>query len=226
MPKSCTARAERALPDDAAFCFRWVDHVTVYRWVQRFTSLPADAARFARHSPRENVRQGQRGLALCLPRGRPARPGHRRAPVGSPRRGAARRFFARAQRTLKVTPSEVITDAAPVYPGVLDELLPAAWHHVEECENNPIEADHGQLKHRLCPLRGLPTDRTAQVVITGHASSRTCAAAITTSHSTLRRPQDSPPRSRNSPKQSDRLRPRVVASADQITQRSRPAYTG
>jgi transposase-like protein len=28
-----------------------VDHVTVYRWVQRFTSLFADAARFARHSP-------------------------------------------------------------------------------------------------------------------------------------------------------------------------------
>lgn len=29
-----------------------VDHVTVFRWVQRFTPLLADAARFARHSPR------------------------------------------------------------------------------------------------------------------------------------------------------------------------------
>jgi transposase-like protein len=38
----------------------------------------------------------------------------------------ARRFFTRALRTLKVTPTEVVTDAAPVYPGVLDELLPAA----------------------------------------------------------------------------------------------------
>src|SRR3954467_1013176 len=28
-----------------------VDHVTVYRWVHRFTLLLADAARFARHSP-------------------------------------------------------------------------------------------------------------------------------------------------------------------------------
>jgi transposase-like protein len=28
-----------------------VDHVTVYRWVQRFTPLLVDAARFARHSP-------------------------------------------------------------------------------------------------------------------------------------------------------------------------------
>jgi transposase-like protein len=28
-----------------------VDHVTVYRWVQRFTALLADAARFRRHAP-------------------------------------------------------------------------------------------------------------------------------------------------------------------------------
>jgi hypothetical protein len=35
--------------------------------------------------------------------------------------------------------------------------------------NNPIEADHGQLKHRLRLMRGLRTDKTAQVVITGHA---------------------------------------------------------
>jgi transposase-like protein len=28
-----------------------VDHVTIYRWVQRFTPLLADAARFARHAP-------------------------------------------------------------------------------------------------------------------------------------------------------------------------------
>jgi transposase, IS6 family len=28
-----------------------VDHVTVYRWVQRFTPLFADAARLCRHSP-------------------------------------------------------------------------------------------------------------------------------------------------------------------------------
>ncbi len=82
---------------------------------------------------------------------------------------AARRFFTRALRTLKVIPSEVVTDAAPVYPGVLAELLPAAWHHVEQYANNPIETDHGQLKHRLRPMRGLQTDRTAAVVIAGHA---------------------------------------------------------
>jgi transposase-like protein len=51
---------------------------------------------------------------------------------------AARRFFTRALRTLKVTPSEVLTDAAPVYPGVLEELLPAAWHHVERYANKAL----------------------------------------------------------------------------------------
>jgi transposase-like protein len=30
-----------------------VDHVTVFRWVQRFVPLLADAARFARRSPRD-----------------------------------------------------------------------------------------------------------------------------------------------------------------------------
>jgi transposase-like protein len=82
---------------------------------------------------------------------------------------AARRFFRRALSTLKVTPGEVVTDAAAIYPGVLDELVPSAWHHVEQHANNPIEADHSQLKHRLKPMRGLRTDRTAQVVIAGHA---------------------------------------------------------
>jgi transposase-like protein len=35
--------------------------------------------------------------------------------------------------------------------------------------NNPMEADHSQLKHRLRPMRGLRTDRTAAVIIAGHA---------------------------------------------------------
>lgn len=89
----------------------------------------------------------------------------------STRRDAAtaRRFFQRALSTLKVIPVEVVTDAAPIYPMVLEDLVPAAWHHVERHANNPIEADHSQLKHRLRPMRGLRTDRTAQVVIAGHA---------------------------------------------------------
>ncbi len=81
----------------------------------------------------------------------------------------ARRFFQRAVKVLKVTPGEVVTDAAPIYPAVLEELIPSAWHHVERHANNPIEADHSQLKHRLRPMRGLRTERTAQTIIAGHA---------------------------------------------------------
>ena len=89
----------------------------------------------------------------------------------SARRDAAtaRRFFHRALTRLKVTPSEVVTDAAPIYPAALEELIPTAWHHVEQHANNPIEADHSQLKHRLRPMRGLRTDQTAQTIIAGHA---------------------------------------------------------
>ena len=51
----------------------------------------------------------------------------------SPRRDprAAGRFFERAIGTTKTIPSEVVTDQAPTYPVVLEELLPAAWHHTE-----------------------------------------------------------------------------------------------
>jgi transposase-like protein len=47
--------------------------------------------------------------------------------------------------------------------------VPSAWHHVECHANNRVEADHSQLKHRLKPMRGLRTDRTAQTIIAGHA---------------------------------------------------------
>ncbi|MEU5907062.1 IS6 family transposase [Micromonospora sp. NPDC047467] len=152
-----------------------VDHVTVFRWVQRFTPLLADAARFCRHSPGDRwfvdetyvrvngvwryvyraVDQDGQVIDVLVSARRDA--------------GGARRFFRRALSTLKVTPVEVVTDAAAVYPGVLDELIPSVWRHVEQYANNPIEADHSQLKQRLRPMRGLRTDKTAQVIIAGHA---------------------------------------------------------
>ena len=82
---------------------------------------------------------------------------------------AARRFFRHALTMLKVTPTEVVTDAAPTYPRVLDELIPSAWHHVEQYANNRIEADHSRFKYRLRPMRGLRTDRTTTVIIVGLA---------------------------------------------------------
>ena len=89
----------------------------------------------------------------------------------SPRRDAkaARRFFQRAISVTKVTPVEVTTDQAPVYPAVLEELLSAVWHRTEQYANNRVECDHGRLKARLRPMRGLKQDRSARVVIAGHA---------------------------------------------------------
>jgi IS6 family transposase len=52
---------------------------------------------------------------------------------------------------------------------VLDELLPAAWHRNEQYANNRVEADHGRLKARLRPMRGLKQDRSAKVIIKAHA---------------------------------------------------------
>ena len=59
-----------------------VDHVMVYRWVQRFTPLLADAARFARHSPGgrwyvdETYVKVNGVWRLRVPGGRPARSCH------------------------------------------------------------------------------------------------------------------------------------------------------
>jgi transposase-like protein len=82
---------------------------------------------------------------------------------------AARRFFERAIGTTKVAPVEVVTDRAATYPMVVEELLPAAWHRTEQYANNRIEADHGRLKARLRPMRGLKQDRSARVIVAGHA---------------------------------------------------------
>ena len=48
-------------------------------------------------------------------------------------------------------------------------MLPAADHDTIQYANNGIENDHGRLKARLRPMRGLQRDRTASVVIRGHA---------------------------------------------------------
>jgi transposase-like protein len=151
-----------------------VDHVTVYRWVQRFTPLFIDAARPCRHSPGDRwfvdetyvkisgswrylyraIDQFGQVIDVLLSAKRNA--------------SAARRFFtgALAQHP---RPVEVTSDRAPVYSKVLDELVPDACHVLERYANNPIEADHGRLKSRLRPMRGLKRTRSAAVVAAGHA---------------------------------------------------------
>jgi len=81
---------------------------------------------------------------------------------------SAPRFFT-AALTVHGDPTEVITDRAPALANVIEELTPAALHHTGQYQNNRVESDHGRLKARLRPMRGLKTHRTAAVVIRGHA---------------------------------------------------------
>jgi IS6 family transposase len=74
-----------------------------------------------------------------------------------------------ARTTTGVAPVEVVTDRAPTYPRVLEQVLPAAWHHVERYANNRVEADHAQLKRRLRPMRGIKTMAGLRTLAAGHA---------------------------------------------------------
>jgi len=81
---------------------------------------------------------------------------------------AARTFFTRAL-AVGAVPVEVTTDRAPAYPRVFDELVPIARHDTEQYANNRVEADHGRLKARLRPMRGVKTFRSARILAIGHA---------------------------------------------------------
>jgi transposase-like protein len=152
-----------------------VDHVTVHRWVQRFTPLLVDAARFGRHRVGDRWHVDETYVKVAGRRVYLYRAvdqyGHVIDVSASARRDgeAARRFFQRARTTTGVMPVEVITDRAPTYPAVVGELRPAAWHHTEQYSNNRVEADHTQLKRRLRPMRGIKTMAGLRILAAGHA---------------------------------------------------------
>jgi transposase-like protein len=151
-----------------------VDHVTIHRWVRRFSPLLADVARFARHLVGDRwhvdetyVKVAGRWVYLY----RAVDQFGQVIDVYASRRrdsAAARMFFQRARTSTGVTPAEVITDRASTYPRVLDEMWPAAWHHTEQYANNRIEADHAQLKQRLRPMRGIKTMTGLRILAAGH----------------------------------------------------------
>jgi transposase-like protein len=58
---------------------------------------------------------------------------------------------------------------SPVYPRAVDELLPAARNVTDRYANNTVEADHGRLKARLRPMRGLRRHRSVRTIAAGHA---------------------------------------------------------
>jgi transposase-like protein len=152
-----------------------VDHVTIYRWVQRFTLLLAEAARPCRHAVGDRWQVDETYVKVAGRWRYVYRAIDQSGQVVdvfiSIRHDAkaARRFFERAIGTTKVTPVEVVTDRAATYPIVLEELVPAAGHCTEPYANNRVEADHGRLKAWLRPMRGLKQDHSARIIIAGHA---------------------------------------------------------
>jgi transposase, IS6 family len=151
-----------------------VDHVTVYRWVQRFTPEFIDAVRLCRHAPGDRWFADETYVKVA---GRWAylyraidQHGQVIDVLLSARRdlAAPRRFFTRALCAGTI-PAEVTTDRAPAYPRVLDELIPSALHTVERYANSPVETDHGRLKARLRPMRGLKRHRSVRTLAAGHA---------------------------------------------------------
>ena len=151
-----------------------VDRVTSCRRVQRFIPEFIEAARPCRHAPGDRWFVDETDVKVAGQWTYLYRAADQHGQVIdvllSVRRdlAAARRFFIRALRA-GTMPVEVTTDRAPVYPRVLDELIPSALHAAGQYANNPIEADHGRLKARFRPMRRLKRHRSARILAAGRA---------------------------------------------------------
>jgi IS6 family transposase len=124
-----------------------VDHVTIYRWVQRFTPEFIEAARLCRHAPGDRwfadetyVKVAGRWTYLYRATGQH---GQVIDVLLSERRDlvAARRFFIHALRSGTI-PAEVTTDRAPAYPRVLDELTEAPQVRTDHLCRARVRAEH------------------------------------------------------------------------------------
>jgi len=160
-----------------------VDHVTIYRWVQRFTPLLAEAARPCRHAVGDRWQVDETYVRVA---GR-WRYVYRAIDqfgqvidvfVASRRNTkAAHRFFEQAIGTTKIALAEVTTDQAPVYPAVgrpaAGGLAPHGPVRQQSGRVRPWEAEGAaasdawtqtvpqcQGDHRRTRLRAEPSPRT------------------------------------------------------------------
>jgi transposase, IS6 family len=132
-----------------------VDHVTLFRWVQRFTPLLVEAARPCRHGVGSHwfvdetyvkvsgtwryvyraVDQYGQVIDVSVSKKRDLK--------------AATQFFADAIRS-HGEPAEITTDRAHALVRVVTDLVPPALHDITQYANNRVEADHGRLKAARC----------------------------------------------------------------------------
>src|SRR6266849_5984534 len=61
------------------------------------------------------------------------------------------------------------TDKTATYPPALAAAVPGVLHRTGRYRTNGIERDHGFLKERLRPMRGLKSRRSTAVFVIGHA---------------------------------------------------------
>jgi IS6 family transposase len=151
-----------------------VDHVTLFRWVQRFTPLLVEAARPCRRSVGgrwfvDETYVKVAGIWRYVYRAVDQDGQVIDVYVSKKRDTAAATKFFRTAIISHGDPVEVTTDKSPALARTILDLVPAARHDTTQYANNRVEADHGRLKARLRPMRGLRTDRTASVIIRGHA---------------------------------------------------------
>jgi transposase, IS6 family len=151
-----------------------VDHVTLFRWVQRFTPELIDAARPGRHvaGDRWFVDETYVNVAGVWRYVYRAVDQHGQVIdvyLSNHRDIASARTFFTTALSVHGMPAEVFTDRAAPLAHVIDDLLPESLHNTEQYANNRMECDHGRLKSRLRPMRGMKTNRTASAVIRGHA---------------------------------------------------------
>src|SRR3977135_3778112 len=66
-------------------------------------------------------------------------------------------------------PRRITPDKASASPPALATAVPGVLHRTGRYRTNGIERDHGFLKARLRPMRGLKSSRSAAVFIVGHA---------------------------------------------------------
>jgi transposase-like protein len=198
--RSSSAFSGRAFPDDIiALAVRWyvryrlsyaevsewlaqrgvlVDQSTIFRWVQRFLPLFGEVARKYRAPVGPDWRVDEtyariRGHWHYIYR---AIDGHGQIVDAyvSPTRDtiAARRSFQRAIDSSGTTPGRVITDKAAAYPAALALAVAGVVHRTGRYRTNGIERDHGFLKERLRPMRGLKSAVSAAIFMRGHALMR------------------------------------------------------
>jgi transposase, IS6 family len=151
-----------------------VDHISLYRWVQHFTPLVVDAARTRRHTVGDRSFVDEtyvkvRGVWRYVYRADDQHGQVIDVYVSRRRDIGAERTFFTAILGANGEPEEVVTDLARALRYVIEELFPGAIHNTDRYANNRVECDHGRLKARLLPMRGLKTDPTGKVIIRAHA---------------------------------------------------------